>query len=30
MFIYVVKESDSVFSIATKYQVSMDSIRNIN
>ncbi|MFF2445719.1 glycosyl hydrolase family 18 protein [Neobacillus sp. NPDC058068] len=30
MFIYVVKTDDSIFSIATKYQVSMDSIRNIN
>ncbi|MBU8878476.1 LysM peptidoglycan-binding domain-containing protein [Bacillus sp. FJAT-29790] len=30
MFIYVVKMSDSVFSIATKYQVSIDSIRIIN
>ncbi|KAB2338221.1 LysM peptidoglycan-binding domain-containing protein [Cytobacillus depressus] len=30
MFIYVVKQSDSVFSIATKYQVSMDSIRKTN
>ncbi|MEK4029782.1 glycosyl hydrolase family 18 protein [Pseudobacillus sp. FSL P4-0506] len=30
MFIYVVKIGDSLFSIATKYQVSMDSIRTIN
>ncbi len=30
MFIYVVKAGDSVYSIATKYQVNMDSIRIIN
>ncbi|MGG3891237.1 glycosyl hydrolase family 18 protein [Metabacillus fastidiosus] len=30
MFIYVVKTGESVFSIATKYEVSMDSIRIIN
>ncbi|MBS4201603.1 glycoside hydrolase family 18 protein [Bacillus sp. FJAT-49732] len=30
MFIYVVKTGDSLFSIATKYQVTMDSIRIIN
>ena len=30
MFIYVVKTSDSIFSIATKYQVSMESIRIMN
>ncbi|MCJ8009682.1 glycosyl hydrolase family 18 protein [Lederbergia wuyishanensis] len=30
MFIYVVKTGESVFSIATKYQVTMDSIRMIN
>ena len=30
MFIYVVKTGDSLFSIAGKYQVSMDSIRIIN
>ncbi|MBW8350814.1 LysM peptidoglycan-binding domain-containing protein [Bacillus sp. IITD106] len=30
MFIYVVKTGDSLFSIATKYQLTMDSIRNIN
>ncbi|QGQ46073.1 glycosyl hydrolase family 18 protein [Metabacillus sediminilitoris] len=30
MFIYVVKTGDSLFSIATKYQVSMDSIRLMN
>lgn len=30
MFIYVVKTNDSIFSIATKYHVSMDSIRRIN
>lgn len=30
MFIYIVKTGDSIFSIATKYQVTMDSIRIIN
>jgi spore germination protein len=30
MFIYVVKTDDSLFSIAGKYQISMDSIRIIN
>ncbi|MFS0600422.1 glycosyl hydrolase family 18 protein [Peribacillus frigoritolerans] len=30
MYIYVVKTGESIFSIATKYQVSMDSIRMIN
>ena len=30
MFIYVVKAGDSVYSMATKYQVHMDSIRIIN
>lgn len=30
MFIYVVKTGESLFSIATKYQVSMDSIRLMN
>ncbi|PLR69845.1 LysM peptidoglycan-binding domain-containing protein [Bacillus sp. PAMC26568] len=30
MFIYIVKSSDSLFSIAAKYQVSMDSIRIMN
>jgi spore germination protein len=30
MFIYVVKMGDSLFSIAGKYQISMDSIRIIN
>lgn len=30
MFIYVVKTGDSIFSIATKFQVSLDSIRIIN
>lgn len=30
MFIYVVKTGESIFSIATKYQVTMDSIRIIN
>ncbi|SDM72183.1 Spore germination protein YaaH [Fictibacillus solisalsi] len=30
MFIYVVKTDDSLFSIATKYQVSIDSIRMMN
>lgn len=30
MFIYVVKTSDSIFSIAAKYQVSMDSLRITN
>ncbi|MFG3611704.1 glycosyl hydrolase family 18 protein [Rummeliibacillus stabekisii] len=30
MFIYVVKTGESIFSIARKYQVTMDSIRTIN
>ncbi|WP_066070953.1 glycosyl hydrolase family 18 protein [Neobacillus soli] len=30
MFIYIVKSGDSLFSIATKYQVSLDSIRITN
>ena len=30
MFIYVVRMGDSLFSIAGKYQISMDSIRIIN
>ncbi|MFL0267994.1 glycosyl hydrolase family 18 protein [Candidatus Clostridium radicumherbarum] len=30
MFIYVVKQGDFLFSIATKYQVTMDSIRIYN
>ena len=30
MFIYVVKMGDSLFLIAGKYQISMDSIRIIN
>lgn len=30
MFIYVVKAGDSLFSIAAKYQITMDSIRIIN
>jgi spore germination protein len=30
VFIYVVKTGDSFFSIATRYQVSLDSIRIIN
>ena len=30
MFIYVVRMGDSLFSIATKYQVSMDSISIMN
>ncbi|WP_053365763.1 glycosyl hydrolase family 18 protein [Bacillus sp. FJAT-27245] len=30
MFIYVVKSGESIFSIATKYQVTMDSIRIMN
>ncbi|WP_028391196.1 glycosyl hydrolase family 18 protein [Bacillus cihuensis] len=30
MFIYVVKTGESLFSIATKYQISVDSIRILN
>lgn len=30
MFIYVIKKNDSLFSIAFKYQVTMDSIRIYN
>lgn len=30
MFIYTVKTNDSLFSISSKYQVSMESIRDVN